>query len=485
VKQLNLRSRHALAVVGLALVVIVLLVPTALAFDGRGGDIVVIDADEVIDDDLYVGANEFTLNGTVKGDLFVGGTTITINGTVEGDLFATGQSVAIKGKVGDDVRIAGWALTVAGDVADDLIAFGFSLETERESKVGGDLLSFGYQALLAGDVAGDAIVNGNAVVVEGRVGGDLTVDVANAQQGQRMPPGFPFAPNLPPVPSVSSGLALASSASIGGDLNYTALAEVSIPPGVVAGQTSFTEYVPPEGEAVPRPTLMDRVGSWFGRQVRRLITLLIIGSLMMWLIPAWTHQTAHIVRDEPLPSLGWGVVAAAVFVVAIALMACVTTILFVLFRVLTLRQLARLLAVGGLLDMAIVAYVFAVIWGYVTPIIIGVLFGQLIFGLFKSKASEHRWWPMVLGVFVYVAIRSIPILGWLLGLIAALFGLGAIWIWARDWWRDRKGARGTAGTTTPDAPEEEPGQVVEAKAPDEPSDAAGDVPPPDAPGPTA
>ena len=69
----------------------------AQAFDGRSGEKIVIEPGEIIDDDLYVTANEFTFEGTVKGDLVVFGTTILVNGTVEGDLIAAGQSVVING----------------------------------------------------------------------------------------------------------------------------------------------------------------------------------------------------------------------------------------------------------------------------------------------------------------------------------------------------------------------------------------------------
>jgi UDP-3-O-[3-hydroxymyristoyl] glucosamine N-acyltransferase len=54
----------------------------AYAFDGRGGDRVVIAAGEVVKDDLYVGAQEFILDGTVSGDVVAFGTNVTINGKV-------------------------------------------------------------------------------------------------------------------------------------------------------------------------------------------------------------------------------------------------------------------------------------------------------------------------------------------------------------------------------------------------------------------
>ena len=83
----------------------------AYAFDGRGGDKVTIPASEVIDDDLYVGANEFVLDGTVNGDLISGGQKLTINGTVNGNLIAGGQTVVVNGT--DHRRCVGSRLCAA------------------------------------------------------------------------------------------------------------------------------------------------------------------------------------------------------------------------------------------------------------------------------------------------------------------------------------------------------------------------------------
>jgi hypothetical protein len=47
---------------------------------------------------------------------------------------------------------------------------------------------------------------------------------------------------------------------------------------------------------------------------------------------------------------------------------------------------------------------------------------------------------MLAGVVVFVIITAIPVLGWLATAAAILFGLGAIWLWARDWLQRRKAA---------------------------------------------
>ena len=82
----------------LALLVLTITMP-ASAFDGRSGENIVIESNEVIDDDLYVTAATFVLDGTVNGDLIAAGQTLTINGKVDGDVMAAGQTIVVHGEV--------------------------------------------------------------------------------------------------------------------------------------------------------------------------------------------------------------------------------------------------------------------------------------------------------------------------------------------------------------------------------------------------
>jgi predicted acyltransferase (DUF342 family) len=71
---------------------LLLFVTSAWAIETRGGENVTIGPDEVVEDDLYVGANIVTVVGTVRGDLVaVGGTVRVDGGTVEGDLISLGK----------------------------------------------------------------------------------------------------------------------------------------------------------------------------------------------------------------------------------------------------------------------------------------------------------------------------------------------------------------------------------------------------------
>lgn len=425
------RARWLLVLWGLVLAVAFFAVPAARAFEGRGGDVVVIGADEVIDDDLYVGAGEFRLDGTVRGDLVVFGGTLTINGTVEGDLIGAGQSVIVNGTVGDDARIAGYALTIEGDVSDDVIAAGFSLEGAEASSIGGDVIYAGYEALLAGDVGGDVDVSGGAVEIAGTAEGNASVDVGGTERGESLPPFYNFIPNLPPVPAVPAGLTVREGAEIGGDLSYTANFEADVPSGAVAGDVNFNRYVPeqPEEEERRTPSPAVMVARWSFRQLRRLATFLLIGVLMMWAVPGWTRRLAKNVESKPLPSLGWGVVAMAVFVALMVMLVIATVLLTIIFGAVTLGGLAGRLAVLGGIVTTSAGFSFSLIWRYVTTIIISLLLGQLIFRALNSPAEQNRWWPVVLGVVIFVVVTAVPVLGWLIKLAAVLFGLGAFWIW--------------------------------------------------------
>ena len=117
-----------------------------------------------------------------------------------------------------------------------------------------------------------------------------------------------------------------------------------------------------------------------------------------------------------------------------------TALLALMFGVLTLGELVgRFIALGGI-AISGVGFGFSVTWSYVTKIIISVLLGQLVFRLFKSDAEGHRWWPMLLGVLVFVIFAAIPVLGWLARLATVLLGLGAIWLWASGWFAARRAA---------------------------------------------
>lgn len=427
--------------VGLLCLALLALVPTAWAFEGRGGDTVVIGPDEVIEDDLYVAASTFILDGKVKGDLIMVGGTIQINGTVEGDLIAAGGSIVVNGTVSDDARIAGQVLTLGqgAEVGDDLLTAGFSFEGKEGSSVGGSLLFTGYQALLAGDVAEDVTFAGGGLRLSGSVAGDVSAEVGEAEEGPPPALFMSFMPSAAPMPSVSMGLTVDEGAHIGGNLDYTSRSELSIAAGIVAGKVTRHEPEIAEVEVeeeIPSPA--ERATNWFLGHLRRLVTLFLVGLLLVWAAPTWTRKAAHALQARPLPSLGWGVITIALFFLALLVILVAMVLLAVVLRLITLGGLAGTTVWIGVLAMALLLFFFLIATGYVTNIVVAFLGGQLVMARLKPDWAEGRIWPLVVGLVLFVIVTAIPWLGGLIRLIAVIAGLGALWLLGREVYRERR-----------------------------------------------
>jgi cytoskeletal protein CcmA (bactofilin family) len=397
----------------------------ARAAESRTGETIVIAAGEVVDDDLYVTANRFVLNGTVTGDVLVLGSTIEINGTVGGDLLAAGQSILVSGNVEDDARIAGAVLTL-GDharLADDLVAAGASLEARSGSTVAGDLLFAGAQALLAGEVTEDVLIGASSLALQGRVGGDVTASVEAARETPEVSP-FSFFPNMPQMPLVPSGLTFSPAASIGGALTYTSPAQATIPEGLAAGGTHFNAPTPEETRpAQPQPSpAAQRVL----QAVRRLAALILVGLLALWLFPRGLARAIDTFRTRPLPSLGWGLLGWIVVLFGLLLILLAMIVLAILLGILTLGGLVgATLSIGGV-SLAVGITSFGLLLSYGSYLVLAIWIGQLILGRIRPAWGAGRVAPMILGLFLIVLLAAIPILGPVVRVVTVLLGFGAI-----------------------------------------------------------
>ena len=405
----------------------------ARAFDGRSGENVVIEADEVINDDVYVTANEFVLDGTVKGDLIVFGTTITINGTVEGDLIAAGQSVVINGIVTDDARIAGAALQISKTAAigGDVIAGGASLETQDNSIIEGELVVGAGQALLAGNVTGDVLAGVGSMELHGVFGGNVNAQVGDpAESGP--PPSMYMPQSNVTFPHVTPGFTIAEEAKIKGNLEYTQSKDIKIPADAVDGKITRTKPVVDPDKNTAQPTSAQTAMNWTFDLFRTIATLIVFGLLLGWLAPMFTKTLMEKVQTTPAASLGWGLVAYAAFFFAILviIVAMISGGLF--FGVLTLGGVSGTIISVGILAIFALIVGFVLVTVFLTKIIVAWLSGKLILARINPALAEHKVWPLVLGVVIIALLIALPFVGWLFGLLVMFLGLGALWLWGRE-----------------------------------------------------
>jgi cytoskeletal protein CcmA (bactofilin family) len=407
-------------------------VSSVAAFDGRGGDTVQIASDETINDNLYIGAQTFTLDGTVNGDVFAAGNTIMINGTVQGDVLAAGQTIILNGTVNGDVRIAGGALYLGekANVSGEVVAFGGSLETRKDSQVVKDLAFFGGQVLLAGNIQRNVKVSTGGMKILGNIDGNVDVEVGSAEEAGPGPSVY-MPKSSVVLPNVAPGLSIDSSAKIGGKLVYTSSKEMSLPANVAANGIQHNLPVVKPEKVVKTPTFVEQTMAVLFDLLRRIATLIFFGLMIGWLFPAFLTNAIEPIQRNPLSALGWGIVSWAAFLFSVLVLIVAMVVGAVIFGVLSLGSVSGVIIWLGLLLLLALITGFILIITFLAQIIVSTLGGKLILARIKPEWSEHKLWPLFVGVVVFALIGSVPVVGWLINLFAVLFGLGALWILGR------------------------------------------------------
>jgi cytoskeletal protein CcmA (bactofilin family) len=429
------------------------------------GDGPVIGPDEVIDDDVFLEGDTVRMEGTVNGILVVMANTATISGTVNGDVIAFGnqikitedaeingnvfagaQTIIMDGRVSGSIA-GGSASMVLGETASagrNVYYGGYAITAEEGSQVDRGMYVGGYQAVLDGDIAQDLNVGSVALELNGNVGGNVVLDV-EANTGQDFssywtPPGAPA--------SIMPGLRIADSAEIGGSLTYTSPAQQADtieaqPEGGVYYQTPVPNEVA-KPEAGPG-RMRWHVGAspvlrWMFKVVQRLVTLLVLAGLALWLLPKRLKNTADKAAEKMLPAAGAGFLALLAGYVGAFIAGIIIVAVGIFFMVISLGALGSVVFGIGFSGLALAFAIFLLLVNYGSKLVVAYLIGTRLLGQIAPDGKHQHVWGMLLGVLVYVLLRSIPFLGWLIGLVVTVIGLGAMWLLFQDWRNGRKPA---------------------------------------------
>jgi cytoskeletal protein CcmA (bactofilin family) len=236
----------------------------------------------------------------------------------------------------------------------------------------------------AGQIAGDVIVIDGPVRIAGRATGDVIAVAGPVRISGRVDGD---------VAAVSDRALLAPSASVGGDLLYGDERPVVAQGARVEGSIKNEDWAdtlsgPGWGFAGPL--------AWW---LAVTVSTLLVGVVLLLLAPRMLAAAERVARGRFWPALGWGVlVAIALPIVAILALVTLVGIPF---------GLALLLA---LVPVMLVAYVTAA-W---------------ILGRRLVKEPTSPWLALLAGWGVLRLLALIPVVGFLVGLVATVIGLGAL-----------------------------------------------------------
>lgn len=422
------------------------LVTPAQAATPRNGETVTIAADETINDDVYLFGNTVIIDGTVKGDAIAMAQRVIVNGTVEGNLEAAAASVTVNGRVGRNVRAVGYAVNLGPQarVGKDTLVGGWSLITAPGSVIQGDVMAGTYQARLEGEIGQDYDGSHTALDLNGSVGGNVSVEISPDSSSQTVNPAM-FIPGMQAtnVPRVAPGFRVGDNAQIHGSLSYTSPVAAAISSSAqISGPVQQTTNVAAEQarqaaaeqaayKASPQARLLDFLRRW--------VTLLIVGLLLVWLAWPLMSSAAVIMTERLAASVGWGVAALVGTPFVLLLLILVAVILGITFGLMTLSGLSVASVVGALLASGGLLFAFLTAVAWVSKVVVGIALGRAIFARTSPAGTGSRWWPMLLGVsllaFGLWALSFIPYLGGLADLVITVLGLGALVVAAWNRWR--------------------------------------------------
>jgi cytoskeletal protein CcmA (bactofilin family) len=413
----------------------------------------------VIDDDLIIGGNTVVIDGTVNGMVLAGGNDVIINGTVNGDvlaagssvtigegakitgnLFAGAQTVVINGNVAGSVMTGVMSLVLNGNssVGRNLYFGGYSLETKSGAKIGRDLAAGGYQVILSGAVTRDVKAAVSAFKLDGSIGrnAEIQVDKPGQAKGYNYP--GPWSPQTGNMPMYNPGLDIGKDASIGGNLVYTSpVDQTSGMQSTPQGTTVFQTPVPSDTKTTtskPDVKVQFEKGIFniFKNMAKNFISLMALGALALWLIPLSVKGVSDMVGRKTLPSLGYGILAYIVGWVGTFFGFLVVICAAIILGVISFGGLAGIVFWSGTstLLMAFTVFMGLILWG--TKIIAVFLAGRFILERLFKQSNANRFLSLLIGVIIYVPLRAVPILGFLLDVFVTFVGLGAIWIYFRE-----------------------------------------------------
>ena len=421
-----------------------------------------LPAGETIDDDVFISGENVVIDGTINGMLFAGGTTITLNGTVSGDVLLVGETVVVSDSavIDGNLLIAGANLTVNGQITGSIFSGssalkigssatigrnvyygGFSINALQGSQIGKDLFVGSYQAILSGSVERDLKFSGAAVDLSGKIGRDAILNVGTVEEASQADSWMQFNPYIARYveTTIQPGIRVSDSASIGGDLTYTSSIDITsnmreVTSGVVVYQTPIpyeTRETQINGDVKnfsERSVTGKLLGAAALNSVRNFLKLVMIGALALWLLIQPFKKLTDAAYAEPMKAIGWGFVLIAIGFMAIFILPVVFILIGVLLGFLSLGSLLFFWfgLAGTVLLFAVMLFFF--IMFTLSKVLAAFLFGKWLMKAVFKQQVEKPWLSLLLGVFLYVLINAIPVLGWLAAFTATLFGTGAFWL---------------------------------------------------------
>jgi hypothetical protein len=443
------------------------------------GDRCTVEADQVIDGNLFVICEELVIEGQVHGDIIGAAMRTTLDGRVRGNVYLVGAELDVRGVITQDLHFGGVRLRLnpppddtpvdiasvipgsqqqsdpgnppseATDVPADpgspernqpdsddetappvervlrgsLKSVALSQTLYANTRIDDGIISLGYQLMLRGDVGDEISYWGSLLHIGGSVDGDVYATVGDPQSDSSQLEALllPFGLNL----SLSNpGLFLGEGALIDGTLAYTGPAEATLD-GTVTGEVVYepVDTVPLNLEEPGDLTI------YLSQLAREFTTLVFIGSVMLLLVsPRLLQLPLTNLRLRPFGSFSVGMLAFILSFPVVLIAVLLSVLVFFVLQIIGLSSLG--VAVGIVLALLNVGggSLFFFVAIFLARALVGLGLGRFLLRLALGRSAELRlqFVGLVIGVLLLSAAISLPIVGPFINAAALFLGLGTI-----------------------------------------------------------
>jgi hypothetical protein len=377
-----------------------------------------IPAGTVHENDAVLRGDDIVLDGSVVGDVFAIGRTVTVNGDVGGSLLALAETVVVNGAIDGSVYTGALNFEVSDSavISRSTSFAGARLVTEPDSLIGSDLVAGTLGAQL-----------------QGSVGRDVKATIGLVAIVNRLMEGFDINPRWSIFSSLGSSDAPGArdSAAATGALIPTgfALSELSKsvqPAGGqlvhLAGQNLTMQGEDPVEGGSDSPS---ELAAWSLELLRLLIQYLIVGALAAWIVPARFYRWHDRLRTRPVASGLYGFVGFITGFAGVFILVAIVLAISIGLSAVAMRGLATTTWTIGLSGTFFAFSIFLFFALMMSKVIVSYWGGRLILDRLAPRAAQRWIWPLLLGLIIYVLLQGIPSIGWVIGFVVSIFGLGA------------------------------------------------------------
>jgi len=223
------------------------------------------------------------LDGQIDGDVFLFANEVTVNATISGDLIVFAGQADIQGSIRDDLRVVAGQLNLNAAIGDDVSLAAGQIDISEDTKINNSFIAAAGRVRFDGQAAKDVTIFAGSVDIfpHTTIAGNL-----NLELGQ------------PPV--------ISSQAQISGQINQTLKPEL-------AQNTRLKKFI-----THLQPTFKTITGLILLEKLASLTIEVLIGWLLIVLLPQLAKKLVSIGLNQSGAAIGWGLL----FLTVIPLLAC-------------------------------------------------------------------------------------------------------------------------------------------------------------------